>query len=66
MKDWERIYIAAHIHQAEIVIAVLADNDIEAHLIDKRDSSYLFGNVEVYVRPEAVQKARTIITEHQL
>ena len=39
MKDWERIYIAGHLHQAEIVKAVLEDYSIEASIIDKRVSS---------------------------
>lgn len=66
MHDLEKIYIAGQIHLAEIVIAVLADHGILAHLIDKRDSSYLFGDVEVYVKPEDVAEARKIITENAL
>jgi hypothetical protein len=66
MKDWEKIYIAAQVHRAEIVKAVLEDHEIEAHLIDKRDSSYLFGDVEVYVRPADVEAARKLITENEL
>lgn len=66
MKDWVKIYLAGQIHQAEIVVAVLADHDIEAYLIDKKDSSYLFGDVEVYVKPPDAAKAREIITENGL
>jgi hypothetical protein len=66
MKDWERIYIAGHLHQAEIVKAVLEDYSIEASIIDKRDSSYLFGDAEVYVQQKDVAEARRIITEHHL
>jgi len=66
MKDWEKIYITGQPHRAEIVLAVLEDHGIEAHLIDKRDSSYLFGDVEVYVRPADVEKSRQLITENEL
>ncbi|MEY4594826.1 MAG: hypothetical protein RIQ47_1236 [Bacteroidota bacterium] len=66
MKDWEKIYIAGQLHQAEIVKAVLEDHEIEASIIDKRDSSYLFGDVEVYVQQKDVAEARRIITENQL
>ena len=66
MKDWEKVYITAHQHQAEIVLAVLEDHGIEAHLIDKRDSSYLFGDIEIYVRPANIEEARKIITENNL
>jgi type III secretory pathway lipoprotein EscJ len=66
MKDWEKIYIAGQLHQAEIVKAVLEDHEIEASIIDKRDSSYLFGDAEVYVQQKDVAEARRIITENQL
>jgi hypothetical protein len=66
MKDWEKIYIAGQLHQAEIVVAVLEDHEIEASIVDKRDSSYLFGDVEVYVQQKDVAEARRIITENQL
>ncbi|MFM2134810.1 MAG: hypothetical protein RL021_210 [Bacteroidota bacterium] len=66
MSDWEKIYITGQQHQAEIVLAVLEDHGIEAYLIDKRDSSYLFGDIEIYVRPADIEKARTLITDNQL
>lgn len=66
MDNWEKVYITGQLHQAEIVKAVLEDHDIEASIIDKRDSSYLFGDAEVYVQQKDAAEARRIITENQL
>lgn len=66
MKDWEKVYMTGQQHQAEIVLAVLEDHGIEAYLIDKRDSSYLFGDIEIYVRPTDREESRKLITENKL
>lgn len=66
MNDWVKVYSAGRAHQAEIVLAVLEDHGIEGSMIDKKDSSYLFGEIEVYVKQEQAQAARKIIEENQL
>ena len=66
MKDWSKIYITDQFHRAEIVIAVLEDHDIEASMIDKRDSSYLFGDIEVFVQEKDIEQAKKIILENEL
>ena len=66
MTDWVKIYLAGQPHQAEIVLAVLEDHNIEAQVIDKRDSSYLFGNVEIYVDQRNAEEARRIIAKNEL
>ncbi|WP_339606851.1 DUF2007 domain-containing protein [uncultured Roseivirga sp.] len=48
-------------HPAEIVKAVLLDNDIEAVLLNQKDSSYHFGSMEVKVEQSNVIKALKII-----
>jgi len=66
LKDWSKIYITDQFHRAEIVIAVLEDHDIEASMIDKRDSSYLFGDIEVFVQEKDIEQAKKIILENEL
>ncbi|MFM7217465.1 MAG: putative signal transducing protein [Bacteroidota bacterium] len=65
-KDWVRAYITNQPHRAEIVVAVLEDHDIEAHMIDKRDSSYLFGDIEVFVHPKDLEASSRLINENEL
>lgn len=47
--NWAVAYSTDKPWQAEIVRQVLADNGIEAVVLNKKDSSYLFGEAEVYV-----------------
>ncbi len=65
--DNERImvYTTNKGFQAEILKQVLADEGITAFSIDKMDSAYLFGEIEVYVRPDDVIKAKLIIEKFE-
>jgi len=66
-KNWERIYLSNKMHLVEIAKAVLADNNIPAVVVDKRDSSYIsIGDIEVYVSEENAILARVIIEQNQL
>lgn len=65
-KDWVNIYSSTQANDIEIVKAVFADNDIPAIDINKKDSSYLFGEIEVYVNRNDVLKAKQIIKKNKL
>lgn len=65
-ESWQVIYAAKFEHNAEIVRAVLEDNGISAIILNKKDSAYLFGEVEVYVKPDDVMKAKMIINTNNL
>ena len=66
-KGWTLIYVNNQLHKTEIVRAVLEDEGIESVSMDKRDSSYIFiGDIEVYVREEDAELARTIIEKNAL
>ncbi|HPD53180.1 MAG: putative signal transducing protein [Bacteroidota bacterium] len=64
--QWERVYFTGQIHQAEIAREILEENSIPSVIIDKRDSSYLVGDIELYVRPEDLPLARIILKQHEL
>lgn len=54
-KNWVCIFTTDKIHLAEIAKGVLEENNIESVVINKKDSNYLFGYVEVYVnRDDAI------------
>lgn len=61
MSNWNSVFKTSMQHQAEIVKAVLLDNDIEAVLLNQKDSSYHFGSMEVKVEQSNVIKALKII-----
>ncbi len=65
--NWAKIYASNDFYQAEIVRQVLIDNEVEAVLMNKQDTAYkLFGEVEIHVPQENVQKAAEIIAQYEL
>jgi ribosomal protein L10 len=64
--DWCLIFSTDTILKAEMVKMTLIKNGIEAIILNKKDSSYLFGDIEVYVLSENVFAAKKIIKETNL
>lgn len=63
MGNWKKVYTDPQLHKAEIVKAVLEENDIVAVVISKKDSLYQLGNYEVHVTHEDVLKALKMIDD---
>ena len=63
-KDWVIVYSTNQIYLAEIAKQVLADNGMNSIIINKKDSSYNdFGDIELYVDCDFVNKAKALIKE---
>ena len=62
-KGWVQIYSTDKMFQAEIFKQVLADHKIESVIINKKDSSYKFGEIEVYVKYDHIIKAKMLAKE---
>ncbi len=60
-QDWKLVYSAKSVYDAEMMRGMLESAGIEPVVMNKQDSSYLFGDVEVYVSPEQAEQAETII-----
>lgn len=60
-ENWRCIYTTQYEHIAEIIKAILDDNDIKCFSLSKKDSAYLFGEIELYVDADHVLKAKQII-----
>ncbi|WKN32791.1 DUF2007 domain-containing protein [Porifericola rhodea] len=60
---WQKVYTTQMMYRAEIVKAVLEDHNLNPVLVDKQDTSYHFGNIEVYVSPDEVMNAMKIIED---
>ena len=65
MADRVIVYTTNQAYLVEILKEYLADNGIIAFAIDKRDSSYLFGDIEVYVENDDVIKAKLLINKFE-
>jgi hypothetical protein len=64
-EQWEVIYRSTAPYKAEIVKSILEENDIPGVVINKKDSSYLFGEIEVYVHQNDVLIAKQIVNRFE-
>lgn len=60
-KRWTKIYSSGKMYQVEILKGLLEENNIEAYIMNKQDSAYLFGELELYVDADDVMMATRII-----
>lgn len=49
MKGWTKLYSTQSYTEASIIKGMLEENNIRAIMLNKQDSNYLFGEIEVYV-----------------
>jgi len=62
MLDWKKVYSSSQLSVASIIVGLLREQDIQANVLNKIDSSYVFlGEVEVYVPANDYEKALTIV-----
>jgi hypothetical protein len=60
--NWTKVFTTTNPIEAEIILSMLQEHDIEAVEMNKRDSSYLaFGAVEVYCPSEKAIAALHLI-----
>lgn len=61
-KGWRVVYFTDQEYRAIIAKELLEDNQIDAVIINRKDSSYTsFGEVELYVADEKFEEAEKIL-----
>jgi len=64
--NWVNVYSADQMYKVLLIKEVLSENDIESFIINKRDSIYSFGDIELYVKPEDVIKSLFVIKKSEV
>ena len=64
-KHWIKLLTTSNSLQAEITKQMLEENEVVAVVLNKQDSSYRFGNVEVYVHESDEALARQLIADQE-
>lgn len=64
-KDWIKIRTYTNAIEAEIVKQMLVESNIPAVVLNKQDSSYHFGKLELYVNAENENAALELIDENE-
>ena len=62
-KNWTKVFSSNNPIEAEIIKHMLEDNDndLKVIIMDKQDSSYKFGTIDLYVENKNIQNAEKII-----
>jgi hypothetical protein len=63
--DQVHIYSLGDTYTAELIRQMLQDHDIQSFLVNKQDSAYKFGDIELYVHRDHVIRAKKLITEFE-
>lgn len=64
MKDWVCVFTSQKMQETEMVKGLLTFNEINNVVVNKQDSSYMFGEFEVYVNREDAVKAKFVLKEN--
>lgn len=65
-KPWIKIYTTNDFLKAELLRQALEENEIEVVILNKKDSSYQFGEVQVLVPEDQASQAKEFITLHNI
>jgi hypothetical protein len=65
LDNWTVVFSTAQLYEAELVKSILAENDIESVIMNKKDSTYGFGDIEVYVSTNEAFRAKQLIIDLQ-
>ena len=63
--DLINIYSSGQSYVAELVRQMLSDHNIQSFLVNKQDSAYKFGEIELYVNRDDVIRAKMLIREFE-
>jgi len=64
-EHWTKLYSTSDPIQAEITKQMLEQHGIPAVVLNKQDSSYRFGQAELYVHESQAALARSLIKENE-
>lgn len=64
-KDWKLVYSTSQQLRAQTIVSALKAANIEPVLLNKQDSSYLFGEVEIYVHLAQINEALIVIKQFE-
>ena len=66
MPQWEKIYETPVGYRAQILRTLLESNNIPAVILNKQDSSYLFGHFEIFVPDDYLIQGLIVLEQADL
>jgi hypothetical protein len=62
--NWKMVFSSNSAFEIELLVAVLKENQIESVVINKKDSMYLIGSIELYVDQSQAERALELVKEN--
>ncbi|MCK4676969.1 MAG: DUF2007 domain-containing protein [Bacteroidales bacterium] len=62
---WTKIYSSTLLYKVEILKGLLAENNIQSVIVNKKDSVYLIGEIELFVNVEDAFRAKQILIKRE-
>jgi hypothetical protein len=59
--NWVIVHTVAQEYEAELIKSLLEQNNIDCVIVNKKDSAYLFGEIEIFVDVEDAFIAKQVI-----
>ena len=63
--DLVHIYSSAQLYLAELIKQMLSDHNIQSFIVNKQDSAYKFGEIELFVNRDDIIRAKLLIQEFE-
>jgi hypothetical protein len=64
LDNWVLVFSATNMASAQITAGMLKENGIESSILNKQDSEFFIGSVDLYVESQNEVKARQLLSEH--
>ncbi|NCA86071.1 MAG: hypothetical protein EOM83_10930 [Clostridia bacterium] len=64
LDNWVHVFSASNMASVQITAGMLKENGIECSILNKQDSEFLLGSVDLYVETQNEAKARQLLSEH--
>ncbi|MCB0805316.1 MAG: DUF2007 domain-containing protein [Bacteroidales bacterium] len=60
------IFAANEMYKIDIIRELLSEADIESFILDQKGRSFLIGDIHLFVNKEDEEKAKSIISKHDM
>ena len=61
MDNWQKIFSTRNPAEASIIQGMLEENQIPVQILNKQDSIYLFGDLQIYVPIQYLETAKQLL-----
>lgn len=63
--EWMQVYSANDLYKVDLVKGMLLENGIASEILDRQDSAFLTGEVELFVHTSDFEAAKKLIAERR-